>query len=864
MADSDPGPGMAVTASIRRPRVLRMTAAWLVAAGLCANAGAATPWPTTAFKVDFAPAPARSTPGQAAPPVLPDPNRATAPPAAPDQDALDVFGKRQVAYDALAMFFERSLADAAQALQAAGYEPPNLPLFRDQAGQTYYKVQLVDSSRAPALAGALGVYHSATACGDPGISAGNWFGIDAEDFVPLSSSRESFLYAVLAHELVHAIQASYPASNDALNGCHANTDDYKAVSEGTAEALSYLLARRHWAKYYLEYHRTTTSTSSAGETLEIARFNGPTGYLDETLVGLRHYDRPFLDLSTTTAAERRMAAYTTSSFWFNLMDRYGIGFVDHLLRRPLRHGDFPSLAEWLDGALRAWTPALDGLYIVFPHFAAEFASQAGSRFPLEELPDYGPGQVLEFDPVSGAQAPGRLPAGNEEWLQGWIHRVLGVCQKVVLTPGSTGAGEVRFALQRLSAACLDIRWEGFTDTFEIHLEAEHASLQLIDQVNIGLIYQRVNDETLHCYDAVQPHYAEPLWTCSHEKPFLTNGARPLTYTKRWSEPDMRFSGEGRRFIAVSNVARDARRTRPFPQDDPLVLRVGIARSEARDGRTYNPPFSPFKGMPAMGMSGFDAQAQYGITTAPTPAPMLLTFALPIAGSEGEYSVSWMGEPPALGYQGPFTGTVTAPQQPGAQSMVASMLCRKHNDGVIGRVLRFDRDQLLVDIDAELCEMSMPPPADGNFPVVDRVRARLRLPFGWQYDPATAPADIVTPGMEVFIDRHTRKVPMVLSGTWGSPGQGSGPGAPGGSAGASGSGGTGGSGGAGGGAAGTSVLGGKPCTCSCEELAAFDEAAEAAKAAGDDDATMALANEMMACMAQCQRPYMLCRAGLSDG
>jgi hypothetical protein len=61
-----------------------------------------------------------------------------------------------------------------------------------------------------------------------------------------------------------------------------------------------------------------------------------------------------------------------------------------------------------------------------------------------------------------------------------------------------------------------------------------------------------------------------------------------------------------------------------------------------------------------------------------------------------------------------------------------------------------------------------------------------------------------------------------------------------------------------------VLGGKPCTCSCEELAAFDEAAEAAKAAGDDDATMALANEMMACMAQCQRPYMLCRAGLSDG
>lgn len=831
---------------------------------LCAQARGATPWPSLEFRVDFSRPTPLTSPAQATPPVLPDRDRATVMPQS-EGEATGSPDDRMIAFDALSMFFERSLADAAMALQSAGYEPPNLPLFRDSDGSTYYKVHVYDFSQERDLSDANGVYHSEVNCDDPGISAGNWFGIAAEDFIPLTSSQEAFLYVVLAHELVHAVQASYAASADALSGCSAETEDYKTVVEGTADALAYLLARRHWPKYYLEFHRETSFTASSGEELDVLHMNAGTGFMDSDLVGLRLYDRPFLDLSTSAAADRRLAPYNTSSFWFNLLDRYGIGFVDHLLRRPLRHGDLPSLLEWLDDALRSYQPALDGLYIVFPHFVAEFASQAGSRFPLEELPGYSSGQDLLLDP-GGGSPPASPPAGDDEWRRHWIEQALGHCQSVTLTPGQGGAAEVRFALPRLSAACLDIRWEGFHRNFELYLEAEHTSLRLIDQVNVGLVYQRVGGETQDCYSAVRPHYAEPLWSCVHEKPFLTNGAQPLSYTRRWSEPGNFLRGEGRRFMAIGNVARNARTTGAFTHEDPLVLRVGIAEAEADDSRVYDPPFSAFKGMPSLasGMGGFDAEAQYGITTTPTPATMLLNFSLPIADSDEAYGVSWMGETPSLGYRGPFTGTVTAPQKSGAQSVVSSMLCQRHRDGVVGRILRFDRDQLSIEIDADLCEIRVPPPADGNFPIVDRVRARLHLPFGWQYDPASAPADIVTPGMQVFIDRHARKVPRVLSDSWHDPGPGPdetgagndppGTGSPGASGGGSGAGAS--------GASGASVLQGAPCACSCEELAAFDEASETSKAAGDDRATMALAREMMSCMAQCQRPYLLCRAGFS--
>ena len=781
------------------------------------------------------------------------------PPAGEGDDALDVFDNRALAYDVLTMYFERSLAEVAEALQAAGFDPPRLSLYRDNSGIVYYKVNVFDFSQINYPPKVLGVYHRGIPCYDPGISTSTWFGVTAKNLTPLTPSNEPLLYIALAHELVHAIQSNYPASHDALGGCNANTLDFQNASEGTANALAFHLAARKWPKYYLKYQWQTITTDSSGNEFEVWKINADTGALNENLVGLRNYSRPFLDLSEASASERSLAAYNTASFWFNVTDRYGIGFVDYLLRQPLAHGDFPSLLEWVDDALRSYRPDIDGLYTVFPHFVTEFASQAGSRFPFEEFGNYSLGRELDHDPDGAGELKSPIPSGDDEWRRAWIERVLGKCQEVVLRPDESDMGEVRFSLDRLGAACLDISWQGFNDNFELYLEAEHSSLRMIDQVNIGLIYQRWNGKELYCYNEVHPHYSEPLWTCMHEKPFLTSGSQPLIYTKRWSETGILFNGDGHRLVAISNVARNARDTRAFTDRDPLVVRVGIAESKARDGKHYDPPFSAFKGSPGMGMARFDSESKYGITKAPTPAAMLLNFGLPVKGSEEQYGLSWLGKLPALGYRGPFKGTITAPQKRGVLSVVSSMICKRHQNGEIGRMLRFDRDHLWIDIDADLCELKVPPPANGDFPVVDHVRASLRLPFGWQYDPASAPADIVTPGMQVFIDRYNKRLPMVLSGAWQNsagasdpePDGANRPAAPDGS-----------QVGAGGLSSG-SVLHGDPCTCSCEELAAFDEQAEAAKKSGDNDAGMSLATEMMACMGQCQREYMLCRAGLAD-
>jgi hypothetical protein len=112
-------------------------------------------------------------------------------------------------------------------------------------------------------------------------------------------------------------------------------------------------------------------------------------------------------------------------------------------------------------------------------------------------------------------------------------------------------------------------------------------------------------------------------------------------------------------------------------------------------------------------------------------------------------------------------------------------------------------------------------------------------------------------MQIFIDRHAKRLPMVLSGTWNdpdpTPNSGtatttSGPGSanPGGPPGVA-------SGSSGSSSGGTL----DSCACSCEELANFDSRAEEAKKIDDNDAMKALAGQMMGCMGQCQHEYMIC-------
>jgi len=859
------------------------------------DAFSASPWPTTQFKVDFTNPKEETSDDQDRTKRASDPNRKSArdfDPVDPGENPSDDWGDwgdrsledHNLSYDLLSMFFESSLHEIAVAFEQEGFEPPSLPLYDDGAN-VYFKVNIYDLGSAINY----GLYHSKSTCSGPRNLTSAWLGINAKKFIPLRASAEAFLYFTLAHELFHSIQKSYSASYGALEGCRSNTKDWMTVTEGTATGVAFEITMRRWPKYYLFFktlmkfkdddkksdnNANNTSKDNNGISLwnfddeetpgnegasEILvwTFDGSSGHVSSFMVGWRPYQTLFLDFSAADPDSRTVAPYKTSSFWFNLIARYDIQIVDHLLRQPLRYGDSPSLLEWLDDGLASYKPDIGGLYLAFPHFVTEFASQAGSRFPWNELKGFAEGGGMsELDMSSKAKANegSKAPGSRQELQKKWIEGILGECETVNLIADETNEALVFMNLKRLSAACLEVSWEGFENYFELRLEAEHDSLRLVDQLQLGLAYEETENGELYCYTEVRPHYSEPLRTCLHEKPFTKNGPGNQYYVRDWGEEGVRFHGSGRRIYILSNVAKRAEKTVETPENDPIMLRIGIVEAVGKDGREYDPPNSVTIGMP--GTLTMSPENLYGITKSPAPSAQRLTVSVAVKGDDLGYAAIWMGEPPSLGYTGPYKGVMSGPA--GGGRVIMSSLCARHSDGVIGQITRFDRDHLWIDFDADLCEMTMPPRLDGRYPKVDHFKASLRFPFGWRYSAENSPVDIVTPGMQIFIDRHAKRLPMVLSGTWQTPDPTPGPGTttttsgpgsanPGGPPGAP--------PGSGGSSSGATL---DSCACSCEELADFDSRAEEAKKVGDNDATMALAGQMMGCMGHCEREYMICR------
>jgi hypothetical protein len=809
------------------------------------DAIAATPWPTTQFKVDFSEKNDSTSTGQEESPEIQEPGRKPFLDPSSGEDTPETRRHRIESHAVLASYFEQSLHEAAEALKAEGFEPPSLPVFVDGT-EKYFKVNVFDFSKSDDEEDdSAGVYHSGTNCDDTGVSETAWFAINSTSFVPLTPSREAYLYVVLAHELVHAIQARYPATSEALNGCSGNTEDEDTAREGTADAVAYMLATKRWPKYYLKFGYEMPYPGG----LVLRRYTGEGGLIDPDLLGWRSYQTPFLDYSADEEGDAQTAAYNTSSFWFNLIDRYGIRFIDHLYRQPLKYGDSPSLLQWLDHALESHKPRLGSLYTIFPHFVTEFASQAGSRLPYDEFAGFGNEVLL----VSRNDPTGQLApyVDAQKW---WIRRILGDCTPIKLVTNGNETSDIDLELDPVSAVCVEISWEGFEGNFELVIEAESSNLRLVDQLQIGLVYEETEERERYCYSEVHPHYREPLWTCMHEKPFVKSGPQNLRYIKNWTESGIGFTGSGRRIITVSNVAKDAEKTRPISKSDQVKLRVGIVEAKGADGRQYDPPNSVTIGSP--GMITMSPENLYGITKSPAPAGMRLSVSVAVKGDDLGYAAVWMAEPPSLGYKGPYKGVMSGPT--GGSRVIMSSLCARHSDGVIGQITRFDRDHLWIDFDADLCEMTIPPRLDGRYPKVDHFKASLRFPFGWRYSAENSPVDIVTPGMQIFIDRHAKRLPMVLSGTWNNPDPTANPGTATTTSGP-GSANPGGPPGAAPGSSGSSSGGAlDSCTCSCEELTDFDNRAGEAKKAGDNDATMALAGQMMACVGQCQREYMICR------
>ena len=765
----------------------------------------------------------------------------------------------QTSHNVLALFFESSLHEIAVALEQAGFRPPSLPVF-DDGTDIYYKINIFDLSklRKSKLGG---VFVSGKPCHDAGTSPTAWFAMNSSYTLPLTTSREPFIYMILAHELFHSIQESYPETNDALSGCSGNTDDHLVVNEGTANGVAFKLAMKKWPKFYLrfrnlkQYEPVLTEDEInvwGSEKITVWKYDEGTGFIYPPMVGLRTYNSNFLDLSSSDKGDREQAPYASVSFWYNLIDRYGYRVIDHLYRQPLKYGDSPSLLQWLNNGLNSYNPDIGGLYLAYSHFVTEFASQAGSRFPWHEFgglgKDSGVGKTI-LD-TSGTIRPGHTSTGSWQDMQkGWVMGILGKCQQVNLVADGKETDKVPIVLDRVSAGCIEVTWEGFKDNFELNIEADHGKLRLLDQLNIGLAYQETGDEETYCYSKIKPTYNDPLWTCLHEKPFQANGPEDLRYTRLWSE-DRYFSGSGRRIYTISNVAKQAEKTRPLPKDNPVMIHVGIKKADGEDGRRYDPPNTLTRGI--SNIVSMTPENLYGIATVPAPANTRLSFSIPVKGSDRGYAATWMGEPPPMGYKGPYKGMVSGPGSAGR--MAGSSFCQRHADGIIGKVTRFDRDNLWIELDAAICEVTIPPPSNGHFPKVDHITASLRIPYGWRYAAGNADPPISSPRASRYSLTAT---PSAYPGCYPVPGKTPPQQSP------------------------------RPLPAQAARAArpacpahrrfrtnliqAISAATAAvrnsltskpvvanAKQAGNDEAMMAMTGPMMACMNPCQREYMICR------
>lgn len=216
--------------------------------------------------------------------------------------------------------------------------------------------------------------------------------------------------------------------------------------------------------------------------------------------------------------------------------------------------------------------------------------------------------------------------------------------------------------------------------------------------------------------------------------------------------------------------------------DKLVLKFSIYRTSMIDGRRYRPvdmiqlrdisnqipsPISAFSNYGAaaefkfigaafskgnsISTQNIDRYSFYGIKK---PRPVLQsglgsTFqTVSVADPKKKYSILPLAADEfQFGYIGPFKGVVSN------ETNAMSSLCRNSAVKPIGEITKSDDEQLRFKIDADLCIL-MP---NGQSVKVDSVVAEFIYPFGRRAFPETAPQDVITPGLELYIDEYLKEL-----------------------------------------------------------------------------------------------------------
>jgi len=697
-----------------------------------------------------------------------------------------------------------------------GHEAPYIePIVKDNGIAKYrvYIFPFTGSQSRSKLAHTGGGYQLSDCAGKAQI---NWVSYNADMFSPTAPLPKGN-YWTFGHETFHALEYGDQLMANCFKGG-------MWIREGLADGASLYLINRKWPNY--------------------------SGRLDgsNSATGLRHYDWP-LNFSTgrrkigDTSLEAK-TSYLTSSFWRFFADNFGgIKVFPHFLDKPLaKDASNEDLLKWLDERLKTEPDIKSGLYLAYPHFVSEFASYGGSRYTSFAWRSFGKGEAART---------------------AWLNEGFTACHQMTLTPGNS-VQEITISVMKVAAICIRVKMEGFSGNVTEKIEVLADRLDHLDQLHLGWAWKIGPDGTENCYEKHKS--LKSKWSPCVLKAFSQTGPSTGRYARTWPSEMIDFgesSGKSaERIYILSNVAVKPWKTSAITG---YAFRVAVSDSTF-NGKPAEPMEQlavPRKNqMTPNPMMSIGKEELYGLQTSPpVPEPPIKGLGLHtytpnrnkgVKAKAGGYGVSI--NQMEYGKTGPVTGLVAKDKEdPGSQHIPPStVFCKDFGARPIGEVIQSDEDFLRISVDADLCRAPNPGSDEckNGCPVVDHLTAQVNIAFGWRQFSQTAPTDIRTPGVQLYIDTMPGSLQEALKhgANTAIPNFDSMPG-------------TSGSGDGSDAGTGTSSSSGgtlDSCGCSCEELADFDSRAEEAKKVGDNDATMALAGQMLGCMDKYQRQYMICR------
>ncbi|MGB5659868.1 MAG: hypothetical protein WBO54_10340 [Thermoanaerobaculia bacterium] len=715
------------------------------------------------------------------------------------------------------------------------------------------------------LSGSLGEY-SEGACNDPAVAV-SWLSLADRPWTDFE------LYDTAAHELFHAVQYRYPAFE--VSGKKRCQGGFEWFDEGTADGVGSFMSelkgfelKTGKALGLRPYDASLHYANSWQDDAVIARVLEVFGVNPIDCDSVQAPDTPEKCLERVEGQAREQMGYMTSSFWRFLMDRYSSLLEPndperlHAISQVFL--EEPGVASSSSEAQIAWVADHALYWGPFQHVYGEFVTEFASW----------PVQKYVYEP------------GFEKWLD----LAFGGCQQVELTKvGKSDPVPLIVPLHAVSAQCFQVKVIGFEkQMIMLDAIAEATETDLVDQLVLGIAREeRGGSEQYDCYSAAQktgPGDFRCLLYAKTQKVIQANGGKNVR-TWRFDEPRLVEEATSTTTFVLANVkgeipgagegAQSPGSTRKIT-DLKLTFALSTAEGSSRKSALLGVPTSrsPDRMIPNFSLPS--DQANYGIHK---KGPIETDYEM----NMGVIEVAALGdsntvldtftvmpiEPIAFGQTGPLMAMVMqggfGAEAPGpAAATRSSHFCNPGGEQPsVGRITRSDDELLEISIDTPICEMSLENMSlcRNGCPKVDHLKADLTLAFGWRHFAENEIEDLVTPAVQLDIDRYHHEVfgdPLPYPTGGGGDGDGGGDGSGGNGSGADGTGAGGGGDGSDGDGSGADGTGADICLCTCEEYEEIQRRTEETESGGMPD--MKFLAKVMRCAFECVEEYRACGRG----